>query len=286
MRKLCLTLTLCAGLAGASAVHVQAQTVTTHTIAVGQVEKIATALHHISIISLPEPVRSAAIGSDMVQMQWNGNQVLIEPLQEGVDTDLFVFIGHSSLTYEILPAGDPAKISYMVREIYPPLPPPPPGPSLEERQRERDGLLGAILMTTTPIRAHKLNDKHQDIQVRIVNVSEDAHNYYVRLQALNRGGHAYRIQTPVVSKIDPAFGSNLAYEMVDQQISQHTFERFRLYNERALFTHGSTLVKQDMQPGESTQWIMAIDKPNVTPRMYQFKFPDNAGNMVRAIAIF
>ena len=286
MRKLYLVLSLCAGLAGVPAVHMQAQTVTTHTIAAGQVEKIATALHHISIISLPGPVRSAAIGSDMVQMEWNGNQVLIEPLKEGVDTDLFVFTGHSNLTYEILSAGDPAKMSYMVREIYPPLPPPAPGPSAEELQRERDGLLGAILMTTTPIRAHDLSDKHQDVQVHIVNVSEDAHNYYVRLQARNQGGHAYRIQTPVVSKIDPAFGANLAYDMVDRQIGQHTFEQFRLYSERALFTHGSTLVKHDMQPGESMQWVMVIDKPDVTPGMYQFRFPDNAGNMVRAIVIF
>ena len=285
MRKLCLNLSLCAGLFGA-AIAVQAQTVTTHTITPGQVEKIATALHHISIITLPAPVSSAAIGSDMVRMETNGNEILIEPLKEGIDTDLFVFTGHSSLTYEILPAGNPATMSYMVREIYPPLPPPAPGPSAEELQRERDGMLGAILMTTTPINAHNVRDKHQDVQVRIVNVSEDVHNYYVRLQAVNKGGHAYRIQTPVVSKIDPAFGSNLAYDMVNHQIGQRTFERFRLYDERALSTHGSTLVKHDMQPGESTGWIMAIVKPDVTPGMYQFRFPDNAGGMIRAIAIF
>ena len=79
MRKLCLFLSLCAGLFGAAAV--EAQTVTTHTITAGQVEKIATALHHISIISLPTPVSSAAIGSDMVRMETNGNQILIEPLK-------------------------------------------------------------------------------------------------------------------------------------------------------------------------------------------------------------
>jgi hypothetical protein len=286
MRKLCLVLSFLAGLAGTSAANVHAQTVVTHTITDGQVEKIATALHHISIISLPETVRSAAIGSDMVHMEWNGNQILIEPLKDGIDTDLFVFMGHSSLTYEILPAGDPANMSYMVREIYPPLPPPPPGPSPEVLQQERDGLLDAVLMTTTPIHTHHLKDKHQDIQVRIVNVSEDAHNYYVRLQATNKGWQAYRIQTPMVSKIDPAFGANMAYDLVHYQIGQQTFEQFRLYSEHALFTHGSTLVKHDMQPGETTQWIMAIVKPNVTPGMYQFRFPDNNGIIVRAIVIF
>ena len=286
MRKFFLVFSLCVGFAGFGGFTTHAQVVVTHTISDGQVEKVSTALHHISIISFPETVRSAAIGSDMVRMEWHGNRILIEPLKEGVDTDLFVFTGRSNLTYEILPAGDPNKMSYMIREVYPPLPPPAPGPSAEEIQRERDGLISAILMTTTPIKVHRMSKREKVIQVRIINVSEDAHNYYVRLQALNTDHHAYRIQTPVITKIDPAFGSNLAYDMVNNQINQHTFDRFRLYGERPLVSHGSTLVKHDMQPGESTQWVMAIDKPEVTPGMYQFSFPDDAGTTVRAIAIF
>lgn len=286
MRKFVLVFTLCAGFAGLAGLTAQSQVVVTHTITDGQVEKVATALHHISIISFPETVRSAAIGSDLVRMEWHGNSILIEPLKEGVDTDLFVFTGRSNLTYEILPAGNPGTMSYMIREVYPPLPPPPPGPSAEELQRERDSLIGAILMTTTPIKVHRMSKREKVIQVRIVNVSEDAHNYFVRLQAFNADHHAYRIQTPVITKIDPAFGSNLAYDMVNNQINQQTFERFRLYGERPLVSHGSTLVRHDMQPGASTQWVMAIDKPEVTPGMYEFRFPDNAGAIVRAIAIF
>lgn len=276
----------CAALIGMCGITTQAQVSVTHVIGDGQVEQVSTALHHISIISLPDNVRSAAIGSSLVRMEWHGNRIMIEPLKDGVDTDLFVFVGNSNLTYEILPAGDPEAMSYVIQEVYPPVPMPPPGPSAEELQRQRDGLLGGILMTTTPIKHRNLSKRDKSIQIRIINVSEDARNFYVRLEAVNAEKYAYRIQTPVILKIDPAFGSNLAYAMVDQQINQHTFNKFKLYGEHPLDSHGSTLVMHDMQPGESTQWVMAIDKPKISPSMYEFSFPDDSGEAVIAIAIF
>src|SRR5271157_1419884 len=97
-----------------------------------QVTRVATALNHVSIIQLPEPILSAAVGSDGIRMEWHDNRVLIEPLKPGVTTNLFVWTARTRTSYEILSAGDAAHMSYLIDEVFPPSLPPPPGPSPDE----------------------------------------------------------------------------------------------------------------------------------------------------------
>jgi len=60
-----------------------------------------------------------------------------------------------------------------------------------------------------------------------VQVSEDTHNYYVRLSATNNTSHTYRLQNAAVMKIDPAFGGDIAYQNVNHQIGADVFKEFR-----------------------------------------------------------
>ena len=90
-------------------------------------DRVATALNHVSIIQFPEPILSAAIGSDGIRMEWHDNRMLIQPLKPGIATNLFVWTARTRTSYEILPGGDPALMSYLIDEVFPPPPPPPPG---------------------------------------------------------------------------------------------------------------------------------------------------------------
>lgn len=251
-----------------------------------RVDKVYTSVNDIAIVELPEPVISAAIGSEEVHMEYSGNRVLVQPLSDGIDTDLIVFTEHLRMTFDIMPANSPAQITYMLEEAFPPVLPPPPGPTPLELQQQRDNLLDSVLLSSRVINVKQIKNRSQRIIVKVDMVSEDASSYYVRLIATNRDSHAYRIQTPGVNKIDPVFGLRLAYSLIGRQINAKTFNRFRLYDESPLVTHGSTLIRHDLQPGESAEWVMAVNKPKASTAMYEFMFPSDRGVGVHAIAIF
>ncbi len=260
--------------------------ISTQIIDPTSVTRIATSLNHISVIDMPEPIMGATVGSDVVRMEYRDHVVLIEPLKAGVQTDLFVWTAHTSSTFEVLPAGSASGLSYSIREIFPPPPPPPPGPSPIEAQRLRDLSEDALMLTMRNISQPHYWSSRNGVTVRATSVSEDAYSYYVRLDATNRTSHLYRVATPVVNRISPVFGERMAVRWVNVQLSEKTFSKVQLYDSEELLTHGSTLQERDLRPGETVQWVMAVQKPKHARSMYEFVLPQDGEVPVRAVVVF
>lgn len=262
------------------------QPIRTHIISSERVEQLATSLDHISVIQLPEPVVNAAIGSDLIHMEFRGNTVLIEPTQPGVRTDLFVWTAHSQMAYEILPAAEASGLSYAIRETYPPPPPPPPGPTPEQAQTERDESSDPFLLSTRRIKAPHFHPYRLGVNLCVTDVAEDDYSYYVRMRVFNSTAHLYRVSTPKVFHLSPLFGAKMALTSVNEQLTQKKFNQVYSYDSEALLTHGSTLETHDLRPGESVEWVMAVSKPQHVPAMYEFAMPSDGDDPVRAVVVF
>ena len=181
-----------------------------------RITRVSTALNHISIVQFSEPIVSAAIGSEAVRMEYYDNRVLIQPLKAGVDTNLFVWTENFRRTYEILPAGDVATMSYLVDEVVPPPPPPPPGPSPEQLRKHTDEMFANVLMRTRAIDTRKIKSSHE-VTIRVKEISEDARSYYIHLSAANRDARPYRLMEPSISAIHPAFAANAPAQYMNTQ---------------------------------------------------------------------
>ena len=180
--------------------------IATEVIQPGKVTRVATALNHITIIELPEPVVSYSIGSDSIRVEYHDNRVLLKPTKPNVSTNLFVWTATSHSVYEIIPAGDPATMSYVLDQVFP-APPPTPEPSREEVERQTDTMYASALANQRLIRSGKLphglrfwyrhsGEDHCDacVELRVTRITEDASSYYVRVVAENKATHPYRLQ--------------------------------------------------------------------------------------------
>jgi hypothetical protein len=251
------------------------------------VVRVGTSLNHVSVIELPEPVDNAVVGSEMVHMEYRGNTVLVEPLKPGISTDLFVWTAHSRTTYEILPAGTDSTMSYAISQVYPAPPPPPPGPTPAEAERSRDSVFDPFLLTTRQIATPHLRTDKPGVHVKLLQVAEDSHSYYVRLMVVNQTGHLYRVQNPHVHHIEPTFGAKMALRSINMQLTERNFARVLLYDSSPLRTHGSTLVPKDLRAGESVEFVLAVERPAHEPAMYSFDFrSDDSDSSIRAVAVF
>lgn len=250
------------------------------------VEALGTALNHMTTVQVPEEVENVAVGSPQIHVEWHDSIVLIQPLKPNVKTNMIVFTADKSYYYEILPASDPAQLSMIVREPAPPKPIPPPQPTPGEVQRNHDALFTELLMTARPVNTQEVRRKKHTVNVRVQLVSQDADNYYIRLHAENNGRHSYRLQTPAVMKLDPAFGTDVAYDHVNRQLGKKNFRKFRSYQQQAVEVHSSTLTREDMTPDTAVDFVIALSKPKVTPAVFRFVFPSDDGQGVDAIAVF
>src|SRR5260370_12803774 len=87
-----------------------------------QIQHIETALNHLTVVDLGEPVINLAVAEpDAFEIEGHDDKVFIKPLREGVSTNLFIWTSTRQLSYEIGPAGDLAKMNVVVRNAPQPI---------------------------------------------------------------------------------------------------------------------------------------------------------------------
>ena len=85
-----------------------------------QIQHIETALNHLTVIDLAEPIVTVAVADpDSIQIERHDDKVFIKPLKDGVSTNLFIWTASRQIAYEIDPAGDLAKMNVIVRNAPP-----------------------------------------------------------------------------------------------------------------------------------------------------------------------
>ena len=260
--------------------------VNSRVVTPGTVVPIYTAMNHVAVIDEPEPVIQVALGDSHVHVEWHGNSVFLEPEEDGVSTNLVVFTQHYQLTYELIPVEGQATPTAILNQVVPPPPPPTPRPTPAQVQHSHDALFGKLLLTSRMIVADHGSTPAGGIDVRIVSVSDDASNYYVRLRITNEGTHLYRFNEPTVSKVMPSFGIAKAYNWMNHQIPTNSLKKYHLLDAQPVTVHGATLGQRDIQPGGSVDWVMALNKPSQTPGIYKFSFGADDGIPVFALAEF
>src|SRR5437667_6872427 len=77
-----------------------------------KVTRVETAMNHLTVIELAEPVTLAAAGSPLFKIERRDNKVFIQPLEEGSSTNLFVWTAAGRWSYELVPAVSPATMHF------------------------------------------------------------------------------------------------------------------------------------------------------------------------------
>src|SRR6266581_2785104 len=86
-----------------------AQKIDTETPSRERVVRVQTAMNHLTVIEVGEPVTTVAVGSPQAfKVERRENKVFIQPLQDGTTTNLFIWTATTRLNYELVPATNDA----------------------------------------------------------------------------------------------------------------------------------------------------------------------------------
>src|SRR5262245_25215576 len=69
-----------------------------------QIVRVETALNHLTVIELSEPIVMVAAGSPAFKIERRENKVFVQPLEEGASTNLFIWTAAHRYSYELAPA--------------------------------------------------------------------------------------------------------------------------------------------------------------------------------------
>jgi hypothetical protein len=269
-----------------------AQMITHQSVSASTVVPVATALNHLSLIELPEPIVRAAVGSEDVRVEWHGNTVVVKPVRQGQSTNLFVWTEHTQSTYEILPPGDVSHASFVIDQSdgHPSVPATNSADAAvkvsdAEIQKAADTLIAQAMLQSSEVNSRGIKDAKDHVNVRITEVVHDKDAMYVRYTVSNPGQHPYRISDPTVFSFTPAGSHKAVGSLKGIQIPEQKLTSFGSGTTSSLIVREGRLSNRDVNPGESVDGVLCVKKNQDTPQVYRFVFANDDTHPVSAAAV-
>lgn len=246
-----------------------------------QIVHLKTALNHLTVIELREPVIQVATGSQSFKVEWRENKVFVQPAEADASTNLFIWTASQRLNYELEPAGSVVSMDFAVDQIPIPVTQPkpasaaPPPPSTSE-----------ILLAGKPVRLESAKPTKKPVEVVIRDLYEGDGRVLVRYAVRNRGTHAYDVTTPQVYALTGARYPQSLYSLVDSQLGDHEAARLTIKQETPVLVLEGHVQSSHLAPGQESVGVVALRLPTSTePTVLRFQFAKDDREEIAAILV-
>jgi hypothetical protein len=277
----------------ALALALAAQKIETETPARDRLVKVQTAMNHLTVIEVAEPVTTVAVGSpETFKIERRENKVFIQPLQEGVATNLFIWTSNTRLNYELLPAiSDAGQMDFAIdyRQLQAQAQPSPKPADTIANTVPNDMLLNGIPVRLVGAAAAPTANV---VQIRDVYRKQD--EVFVRYTIENRSKKAFLTGRPtIVSLSDPRFRTSL-WALQNSQLGIEYRSRLHSKGEPVpvRITQAEPAITE-VGPGKARVGIVALELPapesdpkKNQPIVLRFAFPvDRAGQLTATLVL-
>jgi len=245
-----------------------------------QIIHLKTALNHLTVIELREPVTQVATGSQSFKVEWRENKVFVQPTEADASTNLFIWTGSERLNYELEPAGDVAGMDFAVDQIpltqpRPTSVPQPPQPSPTQ-----------VLLAGKAVRLESAKPSHKPVEVTIRDLYEGNGRLLVRYAVRNRGSHVYEMSEPQVYELTGVRYPQSLHPLVDSQLGDQESARVTAKQQTPVPVLESHLQSEHLGPGEESLGVVALRLPSGTrPMILRFQFPNDEKQQISALLV-
>ncbi|HXW92884.1 MAG TPA: hypothetical protein VEK33_20210 [Terriglobales bacterium] len=242
---------------------------------------LQTALGHLTVIEVNEPVTMVAAGSSSFKVEWKENKVFVQPTEAEVATNLFIWTASERLNYELEPAGAVDKMNFAmdettrIEQAQPMSPAKPPALSPTD-----------VLLADTPVKAENTKHAKRRVEVQIRDLYESDGMLFIRYAARNQGNHAYRIDTPEVYALDGAQYPQSLYALANTQLGEAESARLKARQKTKIPVLDGHLRTSRIAPGEETMGVVALRlPPSVVPTVLRLQFPSDGEGEIAAYLV-
>ena len=258
-----------------------------------QIQHIETALNHLTVIDLAEPIVTVAVADpDSIQIERHDDKVFLKPLKDGVSTNLFIWTASRQIAYEIDPAGDLSKMNVIVRNAPEPVQHKPdheaemPEPSDQEIQKIASLVLTQALMGTESIVREKSKIAVSGVNVTLEQVFRSKDTLYIRYTIANQSTVPFRVTTPDISEVKSTKHPISMESLRDHQLSPRTFGKFKTNPGVSIPVVNAESGSTDIAPGSKSTGVVTIRASQGSqPQLYQLHFGNSQSGPIAVEAV-
>jgi hypothetical protein len=253
-------------------------------------------MNHLTVIEVAEPVATVAVGSPQAfKVERRENKVFIQPLQENVATNLFIWTASTRLNYELVPAvSDAGQMDFAIDYRQ-------PQPQAQDAQPKPAPVAvvstvpNEMLLNSTPVRlVGGAAAAKADLGVVIRDVYRRQDEVFVRFSIENRSSQTLRAGPPAVVSLTGLKFDRSLWAFQNAQLGVEYASRLKTYDAPI-----PVKIRQcepgvaEVGPGEARIGLIALQLPPVSPdakktqpTVLKILFPiDRAGNLTATLVL-
>jgi len=250
-----------------------AQKIETQTSDRTRIVHLKTALNHLTVIEVAEPVVQVAAGSPSFKVEWRENKVFVQPTEADAATNLFIWTANQRLNYELEPADSLTNMDFAVDQA--PVHMEPVKPTAATTPVPVTPSITELLLTGKPIRLLPSKQRaSKPVEVWISDLYEKDGRLLVRYTVCNHGTEPYAIDTPLVYQLDGVRSAQSLYGLQNSQLGDEQASKLKIKQETPVKVLDAQMQTARIGPGEEAVGVVAIEVASSTnPTILRFQFP-------------
>lgn len=265
------------------AVPLAAQKIVTGQAGDDQIVRVQTALNHLTVIQLAQPVESVAAGSQAFKVEWRGDKVFVEPTEPNVATNLFIWTKTGRLNYELEPAGQVGEMDFAIDQpaIDPPAAPHPAArlaPPADATKLSGEQMLGGM-----PVRQQRWKAAKHRVQVMVRDLFTEQGTLYIRYSIQNDSRKPYFPGTPLVFQLKTS--RPVMPAPAHTQLSAAAAKGLKTKSENPLRINAQQLRAATVLPGQQTVGVVGVKVNSSGPAVLRLEFGPADGHLVSATMV-
>ena len=282
MRKVLTTLAVLA----VASFSAWAQTIETQKPDRDRIVHVQTALNHLTVIEVGEPVTMVAAGSETFKVEWRETKVFVQPTEPNVATNLFIWTASGRLNYELEPAGPIAKMDFAIDQ---------PGgrPAAVKPTAAAADTAGEPQAVTTallggrPIRTEMFKEPKNRVVVLLKDTFRRENQLFIRYSVQNDSNQVCDLGKPQVFRLEVRESRRL-YRLANYQLGKDEAERLGSAEEKPVEVVDAQLRSTRVEPGQETVGYVGVTLPtakNDAPQVLRLIFPADDNGPISATLV-
>ena len=274
---------------------VPAQKIESETASREHVVRVQTAMNHLTVIEVGEPVTTVAVGSPQsFKVERRDNKVFVQPLVESVSTNLFIWTASTRLNYELVPAiSDPGQMDFAIDYRQPQPQAQLTQPAQTQPVAPVSAVPGEMLLNSTTVRLVGAETK-SNLGVLIRDVYRKQDEVFIRYSIENHSSQTFRTGEPTAVSLRGLKSDRSLWGFQNSQLGVDIASRLK-----ADGTPIPVKIRQcesgiaEVAAGGVRIGVMALDLPpanadtkKTQPTVLQILFPvDRSGNLTATLVL-
>ena len=221
---------------------------------------VRTALNHLTVIEVGEPVTTVAAGSSAFKIEWRDNKVFIQPTEPNVATNLFIWTASGRLNYELEPAGAVDQMDFAID--HPPTQPAAHATATKLPSPPVGGVSTDPLLGGRPIRMEGLKEPKNRVVVLLKDVVRRQDNEtFIRYAIRNNGKERYRVGTPEVFALNVSSPLRSRDRWSNLQLTDADAHQIDSDGQTPVAVVSGETRASSVEPGQETVGVVGIRLP-------------------------